>query len=89
MNLQFWLKKFGSSLEELSLEEVYENRQGSTVLLVENQEEYDYMSGMCYLMGRELFINIVTETDPLELLKWGKHYANIILTYAPYDRNRI
>lgn len=89
MNLQFWLKKFGSSPEELSLEEVYENRQGRSVLLVENQEEYDYMSGMCYLMGRELFINIVTETDPLELLKWEKHYANIFLTYDPYDRNRI
>lgn len=89
MNLQFWLKKFGSSPEELSLEEVYKDRQGRSVLLVENQEEYDYMSGMCYLMGRQLFINIVTVTDLLELHKWEKHYANIFLTYDPYDRNRI
>ena len=89
MNLQFWLKKFGSSPEELSLEEVYKDRYGRSVLLVENQEEYDYMSGMCYLMGRELFINITTVTTPIELHRWEMHYPNIFLTYDPYDRNRI
>ena len=89
MHLDFWLKNGSHPIQEVPIERVFQFTKliGGSVLLVENQMEYDYMVGMQYLMGQEIYI--VVEPDQEKIKYWERNFYNIFLTYDPYDRNRI
>ncbi len=93
MNLEFYMKaKYGGKWELVSWERMFEEASkmgiAKHVVLVESNEELEFIQGLQYIMGAELNIQRVHAVDTdTELVAVA--YPLTFVTWNPRDRNRI
>jgi hypothetical protein len=80
MDLTFWYKHGTGPYREVDMDRVFS--EPGKLLLVENQAEHDFLSGMQYLFGTELRIQIAQDDSHQQLWQYWSYY----LTWNPVDR---
>lgn len=82
LDLPLWSKFKRGPWQETNLDDLFTLATEKHIVLVENQEEHDYLWGLQLLYGQTLRLEFKSDKS---IWEWQQEVPNIFLTYDPWD----